>query len=250
MRINRRFQVVITIVALVFSLLLFCILLCWVVLASAFIASIDKPCDVPLKPYFWLVTAQLVLDIFRTDILRLFFRWDTNSSQRLPCRVITYNTAYLMYAFAVLWLGISSVYIDDDVTCRSTAGQFFRSSKAFVTLSIAAWAVIFLGYVLPFCFVATILTLNGYTPSSDRQHDPSEGPFPVFPTPMGAPPNTMEQLKTVRLDELPSGHSAECSVCMENFIVNDTIVKTECCHFYHKQCLADWLANGAGPGVC
>jgi hypothetical protein len=41
-RINRRFQLIITVVALLFSLLLFAILVCWVVLTSAYVVSIEK----------------------------------------------------------------------------------------------------------------------------------------------------------------------------------------------------------------
>jgi hypothetical protein len=41
-RINRRFQLIITVVALIFSLLLFSILICWVVFTSAYVLSIDK----------------------------------------------------------------------------------------------------------------------------------------------------------------------------------------------------------------
>ena len=41
-RINRRFQLIITVVALIFSLLLFGILVCWVVFTSAYVVSIDK----------------------------------------------------------------------------------------------------------------------------------------------------------------------------------------------------------------
>jgi hypothetical protein len=94
-RINRRFQLIITIVALIFSLLLFAVLVCWVVLTSAYVVSIDKPCDVPLKPYYWLATLQLILDVFRTDIMRCIFRWDSNSNERIPARVIAYNIAYV-----------------------------------------------------------------------------------------------------------------------------------------------------------
>ena len=47
--INHRFQMIITVVAIIFSLLLFSILVCWVVLTSAYVVSIDKSCDVPLK---------------------------------------------------------------------------------------------------------------------------------------------------------------------------------------------------------
>ena len=42
MSINRRFQLIITFVALLFSLLLFSILVCWVVLTSAYVVSIEK----------------------------------------------------------------------------------------------------------------------------------------------------------------------------------------------------------------
>ena len=41
-RINRRFQLIITVVALIFSLLLFAILVCWIVFTSAYVVSIDK----------------------------------------------------------------------------------------------------------------------------------------------------------------------------------------------------------------
>jgi hypothetical protein len=41
-RINRRFQLIITVVALIFSLLLFSILICWVVFTSAYVLSIEK----------------------------------------------------------------------------------------------------------------------------------------------------------------------------------------------------------------
>ncbi|KAG7346478.1 ring finger domain containing protein [Nitzschia inconspicua] len=246
--INRRFQVVITIVALIFSLLLFGILVCWVVLTSAYVVSIDKFCDVPLKEYFWLVTLQLILDVFRTDIMRCIFRWDANSNQRIPCRVITYNAAYLMYAFLVLRTGIQSVFMNHDATCRSTAPELFKSSKAFVTLSIAAWSTIVLGYLLPFCIVATLLTLNGYTPPSDNQRDGAAGP--VFPTPMGAPPGCIDQLRNVRLEDLTSESAKECCICMEHFSSRDVIVETECLHRYHKHCLADWLRQARTCPVC
>lgn len=248
--INRRFQVVITIVALVFSLLLFAILVCWVVLTSSYVMSMDKSCDVPLKAYFWLVTLQLILDVFRTDIMRLFFRWDSNSNQRIPCRVITYNVAYLTYALLVLRLGIQSVFVDDNATCRTTASALFQASVAFVSLSIAAWATIILGYLVPFCFVATLLTWNGYTPTSDSQRDGGTGPFPVFPTAMAAPPGCVDQLGTVRFEDVPSDLSKECCICMEEFIETDTIVKTACTHLYHRHCLADWLRHARTCPVC
>jgi hypothetical protein len=80
-------------VALVFSLLLFAILVFWVVLTSAYAISIDKSCDVPFKANFWLVTLQLILDVFWNDIMQIHFQWDANSNQQIPGRAIAYNNA-------------------------------------------------------------------------------------------------------------------------------------------------------------
>jgi hypothetical protein len=252
-RINRRFQLIITVVALIFSLLLFGILVCWVVLTSAYVVSIDKICDVPLKPYFWLVTLQLILDVFRSDIMRLVCRWDANSRERIPCRVITYNIIYLTYALLVLRLGIRSVYVRNGGMCRHTAPELFQSSAAFVTLSIAAWSTIVLGYLVPFCFVATLLTWNGYTPASDadRQGRMMGGGFGgVFPSTSGAPPECIDQMRVVLLDEFRNDFPRECCICIGDFVAGDVIVATSCNHVFHKQCCREWLRQARTCPVC
>lgn len=246
-RINRRFQVVITVVALVFSLLLFAILVCWVVLTSAYVITLEKACDVPLRKYYWLVTVQLILDVFRTDIMRLFFRWDATSDQRIPCRVITYNFAYLTYALLVLRLGVDSILWQDESACRNSAPELFQASAAFVYLSSAAWSTILFGYLVPFCFVAVILTWNGYTPSADNQ---SQSRFTVFPTAMSAPPGCVDQLRVVQLDEFPTHYPVECCICMEDFTSSEEIVATECSHVFHKQCCREWLRQARTCPVC
>jgi hypothetical protein len=113
-QVRYRFLFLMTMVALLFSLLLFALLLCWVVFTSAYVVSIDKTCDLPLKTYYWLATIQLVLDVFRTDIMKYVFHWDpitntdlnnTTSEQSpssslrnnttIPTRVAMYNIAYV-----------------------------------------------------------------------------------------------------------------------------------------------------------
>jgi hypothetical protein len=251
-QINRRFQFVITFVALIFSLLLFSILICWVVLTSSYVVSIDKTCDVPLKAYFWLVTLQLVLDVFRTDIMRFVFHWDSNSNQRIPCRVILYNIAYLTYALLVLRLGVLSVYVDE-TSCNRTAPELFNSSTAFVSLSIAAWGTIVCGYLLPFCVVAAMLTCNGYNPSSSQRPDDHGASHPVFPaaySSTGAPPGCVDRLKAIRMDDYPGGFPGECCICMENFDYHDEVVETACKHVFHKSCCRQWLRQARTCPVC
>jgi hypothetical protein len=250
--INRRFQSVITVVALVFSLLLFAILLCWVVLTSSYVISIDKVCDVPLKEYYWLVTLQLILDVFRTDIMRFFFRWDASSNHRIPCRVVMYNVAYLIYALLVLRMGIRGVFSNDDtISCPITAPQLFQSATIFVCLSVAAWTTIVFGYLVPFMLVAGLLTLNGYTPSSDAARDgPGARPFTVFPSVMGAPPHCIDEMPVIVLEDFPMQYPMECCICMENFTGTDVIVETGCHHVFHKNCCRDWLRQARTCPVC
>lgn len=254
-QINRRFQFVITVVALVFSLLLFGILISWVIMTSAYVVSFDKNCDVPLKAYFWLATFQLLLDVFRSDIMRFAFNWDSQSNQRIPCRIIGYNIAYLLYASLVLRMGIQSVFVFQG-TCQSTAPELFNACIAFVSLSIAAWATIFLGYLLPFCVVAGMLTYNGYHPSSSSSTNVAQvgATQPVFPaaySTTGAPRGTVDRLSVIDIDSaFPAEYPRECCICMEDFDSSDVVVVTPCNHVFHKQCFREWLRQARTCPVC
>lgn len=258
-RINRRFQLVITFVALLFSALLFAILICWVSLTSAYVMSLRKECTVPLKGYYWLITLQLVLDIFRSDILRYVFRWDSRSNERVPGRVALYNIAYLIYALLVLRKGIIYAFLNDErQICRSTAAGLFNASLAYVSLSISAWAVIILGYVVPFCVVAAMLTLNGYNPSSSATFSidgvSTNNTTPVYPAAYatsGAPPSFIEQLTVVSLQDLVAdSYPRECCICMEDFCHTDVVVETGCHHVFHKSCCREWLRQATTCPVC
>lgn len=259
-RINHRFQFVITVVALIFSLLLFAILICWVALTSTYFLAFDKSCDVPLKRYYWLVTLQLVLDVFRNDIMRIVFRWDSSSNQRVPCRVIAYNITYLVYALLVLRLGIHSVFIEDN-SCQNTAPELYNASTAFVSLSVSAWATIVCGYLIPFCVVAALLTFNGYNPTSQSRSsgenvnrpDGVAATQPVFPAAYattGAPPGTIDRLSVVRLENLSNRNVVECCICMEDLMCQDVLVETPCKHIFHKHCCREWLRQARTCPFC
>lgn len=187
--------------------------------------------------------------------MRFVFRWDTHSNDRIPIRVIMYNIAYvskcemtagivlpsrfhwslfslqlsflsscaqLIYALLVLRLGVKSVFVlADDATCPTTAPELYQSSAVFVSLSIAAWSTIVLGYLVPFCFVATLLTWNGYTPTAETaEQTPNTfvgGVFPAAYSTTGAPPGCVDQLRTVLLEEFPDDYPHEC--CVSNTVM-------------------------------
>ena len=87
-------------------------------------SSFFQGCDLPLKPYFWLATIQLILDVFRKEIMKFLFQFEPSGNrQQIPTRVIVYNLAYvskyimhasflpidfLSFAFPILLLLFSS----------------------------------------------------------------------------------------------------------------------------------------------
>jgi len=265
-RINRRFRFIITSVAVVFSLLLFCVLIAWVLLTSTYILSHNKTCDVPLKPYFWFVTIQLILDVFRADIMKWLCRWQSDSQRRIPPRVIMYNLGYLIYAMVVLRLGVRSVFISES-TCYSTAPELFYASLVFVCLSLLAWATIILGYLIPFFFVAVLLTRNGYFPNGNisssrgvmggRRARIGTGRIngivgEVFPNTYSnpAPPGCVERLRVVLLHEFPDSYQKECCICMMEYKEGEVILATPCDHVFHKRCMQEWFQLSRTCPVC
>jgi hypothetical protein len=49
----------------------------------------DEDYDLPLKPYFRLATIQVILDVFRKEIIKFVFRFDpSRNRQQIPTRVI------------------------------------------------------------------------------------------------------------------------------------------------------------------
>ena len=250
-RVNHCINCTITMVALIFPLLLFLILVCWVVLTSAYVVSIDKPCDVPLKFYYWFATFQLILDIFRGDIMRVLFCHEPNDylRQRPPRRIVIYNTIYLIFAMVVLYTGVRSVFIGHS-TCSNTAPELFQTSKVFIVLSISAWISVLFVYLLPFFFIAIFLTRHGYLPPSTLRDRDLVLRGNIFSRNQNAPPHCIEYLRDIKIEDFPSSYPNECCICMVDFASEDDIVGTPCEHVFHKSCCREWLRQARSCPVC
>lgn len=121
-----------------------------------------------------------------------------------------------------------SVFMSES-TCSSTAPELFYASLIFICLSLVAWATIFLGYFIPFVFVAVLLTQNGYFPNGDiassrgvtggRRTRIGSGRIggilgEVFPNTYAnpVPYGFVERLRVVQLNEFPSSYQKDCCV--------------------------------------
>lgn len=254
LQINRQFRSIISCVALTFSFLLVLFLVSWVVMIATYILSLPKTCDVPLKEYFWLATFQLALDFFRAEIMKWMCRWSSNSRGGVPLRVLLYNIAYLIYAMLVLRLGITSVFVKES-TCYDTAPELFLASAVFVSLTLLAWTLIIVGYIIPYATVAVLLTRNGYFPNVDELNEAENRRarlIGILPNNLAnpAPPDCVEKLRVVMYDEFNDSFHKECCICLMEYEVGDGIVATPCNHVFHKTCCKEWLQLSRSCPIC
>ena len=139
----------------------------------------------------------------------------------------------LVYAMLVLRMGVRSVFVIDS-SCSTTAPELFYASLIFVCLSLVAWATIFLGYFIPFIFVAVLLTQNGYFPNGDiassrgvmggRRARIGSGRIggilgEVFPNTYAnpVPYGFVDRLRVVLLNEFPATYQKDCCVSRCSF---------------------------------
>ena len=257
LQINMRFRCIISSVALAFSFFLVLFLISWVILIATYIISLGKTCDVPLKAYFWLATLQLALDFFRAEIMKIMCRWRSDSRGGVPLRVLLYNVAYLVYAALVLRLGIVSVFVRES-TCYNTAPELFLASAVFMCISLLAWMLIIVGYIIPYVTVAVLLTRNGYFPNADFDDlNDIEGNrrgrlIGILPNNLSnpAPPECVEKLRVIMYDEINDSSQKECCICLQDYAPGDGIVATPCDHVFHKQCCKEWLNLSRSCPIC
>jgi E3 ubiquitin-protein ligase RNF115/126 len=60
----------------------------------------------------------------------------------------------------------------------------------------------------------------------------------------GVPPLTSDEinaLPTVRVTEAMKQRSSQCSVCMDDFDVGESVRKLVCDHFFHDACIIPWV---------
>mmetsp|Transcript_115440 Transcript_115440/g.246722 ORF Transcript_115440/g.246722 Transcript_115440/m.246722 type:complete len:211 (+) Transcript_115440:2-634(+) len=125
-------------------------------------------------------------------------------------------------------------------TCQETNGQLYSFVKMYLIYQTTVWISMMF---MVSCLVTMIFWLH-------RHGFLETGPGPA----MAAKPGLIEEIETVAYrSELfaTSGEDAddmqppECSICQEEFNDENPIKRTPCGHFFHEECLGNWLGNFA-----
>ncbi|KAL5283244.1 RNF115.2 family protein [Megaselia abdita] len=64
------------------------------------------------------------------------------------------------------------------------------------------------------------------------------------------PKDKIDEIPTVQIHESDIENKLQCSVCWEDFVLNENVRKLPCMHCYHNNCIVKWLQlNGTCP-IC
>lgn len=75
----------------------------------------------------------------------------------------------------------------------------------------------------------------------------------TYDGPMGAPPTATEvinSLPEVAIQQEHLGTHDSCSVCKEDFVLNEKVTKLPCSHLFHKDCIVPWLKQHCTCPLC
>lgn len=204
----------------------------WVYTMGAVIYNRDKnkPCDRPLAP--WVLT-MLLIPPARCVIScgKGCFKEESQSCIQV-----------LMLIFSVigypvlLFLGFRWVLHCE--TCQKTNEELFWFVKVFLAYHILQWIVILF---LLFGCVRLLFFMH-------RSGLLEQGPGPH----MAAKPGLINELQTVEFDrslfsesEDDNKQPCECCICQHPFNSSTPIKQTPCGHYFHEECLGEWLGGYA-----
>lgn len=151
------------------------------------------------------------------------------------------STARIAATFCTVWLIIGFYATTQAVTCPLTSPVLFEWVRFLAIFGILVHVLnIFLPFVLIFgAMLYQNLVSRGWLKSPNAASD-----------------KAIERMEAVEFDsEAFKGDSsaavpAECCCCMEEFGEQKQIVRTPCVHYFHHECLKEWLKVAKTCPLC
>lgn len=123
--------------------------------------------------------------------------------------------------------GYYSNMTDDDIELNPT---FFFLDIILVSLSVYAF------YRFTKCCFLNFYEIQNDSSSNQRLITRSENPI------------ILKKIK-YKCDE-ENNYEEQCSICLDEFIENETLFQLNCQHYYHEKCLKGWLKNNRNCPMC
>ncbi len=62
--------------------------------------------------------------------------------------------------------------------------------------------------------------------------------------------NNSENIEKIEVKYDNNFYDKECTICLEGFVENELLYKLKCHHYYHKNCIDDWLSKKNTCPLC
>lgn len=190
----------------------------------------NAPCDQPLAN--WLL-AKMILDALQHYIQEPPRPGD-------PPRMLT----WLYFALQYLWLGIGYQWLLACKSCQETCPELFSWVHFLVFFGIGVALLLMFLPLLVYLALQIFVRLVG---------------LGVFKNPTAAREDTLALLERIEYDPnlfAASGDandnrpSGECCCCTDDFDAEKVIVRTPCKHYFHEECLGEWLKLARTCPIC
>lgn len=147
-----------------------------------------------------------------------------------------------------VWFGFGMSWFHMAKTCQKTNAPLYEWVKFVIHIYvIGLFFILVFPLMLAFCYVQAFRFYHWLIDAG------------WISNPKAASADTIDNMEEVTYDPslfgsednaLDTRPSGECCCCQENFGPELPIVKTACGHYYHKQCLAEWLKLAKSCPLC
>jgi len=189
----------------------------------------EAPCDQPLAQ--WLLV-KLLLDIL------------SSSTQRQQGGDAPSPSTWLILGFQNVWLVLGFNWCSECRTCLATSPELFNWVQFLVVFGTVVTIFLMLLPVLFYVGVVLVVHLIG----TGRIKNNS-----------AARADTLELLEKVEYstdlfansaDANDSRPAGDCCCCCDDFNAEKVIVRTPCEHYFHEDCLGEWLKLAKTCPIC
>lgn len=191
----------------------------------------------------------------------IVFDWDKHGNMELPTEDEFYQKTVIASTNSVTETDIAIADVDGKYIYIAIMNILSTSNRGLgITLSVHAEyekegeemriilyiLIVFSGLILVLWMTASILRCraNRLTDRLSARQSPRRS--------TGLPKKTIEEMSFITTFANVAGDKNEslCTICMDEFVMNDYVRKLACDHLFHAKCIEEWFANNSCCCLC
>ncbi|CAM4760588.1 unnamed protein product [Rotaria magnacalcarata] len=210
----------------------------------------------PLKTYAYagliLFSSTTLLRIINLLISQLCYRLTNGRQLHIYYHALQYTLTYFGALIVIYYFSVGALFLFQPRSgqpCRAHAPDLYRSLLVWqwirilfpllvvpLILILCCLGVVF-GIILSYCLPASITVpilelIRSWLSAS---------PVQIYSNPPASKDN-INALSVVLFGQEPDRfNQAECAICQANFEANEPVKRLECAHFFHSECVTNWL---------